>query len=94
MLNHLVRQAVQALGPQFETEVSKFTTAVKQMRPVAQPSSWLARPPRRPAPMAESRRVRDGNDALRGEAEIGTAAIRGGTVAGEHTVYLLGDSSV
>ncbi len=93
VLNHLVKQAVRALGPSFDSEVFE----IHHRRKADAPSGTALELARSAADAAhydwpDSRRVRDGKDALRGEKEVGTAAIRGGTVAGEHTVYLLGDS--
>ena len=81
VLNHLVRQAVQAWDLNSKLRSSKFTTAVKQMRPVAQPSSWLGRRGVR-LPMARKPSCSGWNDALRGEAEIGTAAYEVGRLPG------------
>lgn len=36
-------------------------------------------------------RVREGGEALRQQNEVGLAALRGGDVVGEHTVFLLGE---
>ena len=93
VLNQLVHHAVQALGPRFEPEVFEIHHRRKTDAPsgtALQLGATAARALGLEWP--KSRRVREGTSSERTANEIGTAAVRGGTVAGEHTVYLLGDA--
>ena len=93
VLNQLVQQAVAALGSEFDAEVFEIHHRMKEDAPsgtalrlaqTAAEASGLAWP--------DVRKNRDGRTGPRGEHEVGTAALRGGTVAGEHTVFLFGQS--
>ena len=93
VLNHLITQAVTALGPDFDTEVFEIHHRAKADAPsgtALQLAETAAAA--RGLPWPDSRRNRDGYTGAREQCEIGTAALRGGTVAGEHTVFLFGDS--
>ncbi len=93
VLNQLVAQAVSALGPDFDAEVFEIHHRLKADAPsgtALQLASTAASAAQFPWPA--SRRNRDGHTGPRGHEEIGTAALRGGTVAGEHTVFLFGQS--
>jgi 4-hydroxy-tetrahydrodipicolinate reductase len=93
VLNRLVAEASRALGDTFDLEVFEIHhrrkadapsgTALQLAETAAQAAS---------IPWPDGRRVRDGQTGLRGDAEVGTAALRGGSVAGEHTVYLFGEA--
>ncbi|MEE2789881.1 MAG: 4-hydroxy-tetrahydrodipicolinate reductase [Myxococcota bacterium] len=93
VLNRLVYQAVNALGPRFDAEVFELHHRKKNDAPSGT-ALQLGATAAEAAGMAwpESRRVREGPTPARSAHEIGTAALRGGTVAGEHTVFLLGDA--
>lgn len=93
VLNRLVAEAAKALGEHYDIEVLELHHRKKadapsgtalQLAETAAGSAGLSWP--------DSRRVRDGMTGPRQRAELGTAALRGGTVAGEHTVYFFGDS--
>ena len=93
VLNRLVADASRALGESFDLEVFEIHHRLKadapsgtalQLAQTAAESASLSWP--------ESRQVRDGITGPRGDGEVGTAALRGGTVAGEHTVYLFGEA--
>jgi 4-hydroxy-tetrahydrodipicolinate reductase len=93
VLNHLVAQAVTALGPDFDTEVFEIHHRLKTDAPSGTALQLAATAAAcRGLPWPESRRNREGNTGARSDVEIGTAALRGGTVAGEHTVFLFGQS--
>ena len=93
VLNQLVAMAAEALRDDFDCEVFEIHHRMKadapsgtalQLAQTAAQTSGIRWP--------DGRRVREGNTSARGTHEVGTAAIRGGRVAGEHTVYFLGDS--
>ena len=93
VLNRLVAEAAKALGETYDIEVLELHHRKKadapsgtalQLAETAADSAGL--------PWPEARRVRDGMTGPRQRSELGTAALRGGTVAGEHTVYFFGDS--
>lgn len=91
LLRTLVERAATALGPDWDTEVFEM----HHRRKVDAPSGtalMLGRTAARarglpwPEARADSRATR-----ARDPAEIGFAALRGGDVTGEHTVYFMGD---
>lgn len=93
VLNQLVAMAAVALKDDFDCEVFEIHHRMKadapsgtalQLAQTAAQTSGIDWP--------GGRRVREGNTSTRGLGEVGTAAIRGGRVAGEHTVYFLGNS--
>ena len=93
VLNHLIAQAVNALGPDFDAEVFEIHHRAKADAPSGTALQLAATAAAaRGLPWPDSRRNRDGHTGAREPCEIGTAALRGGTVAGEHTVFLFGDS--
>lgn len=90
LLTRLVRQAAAAL-PDFDAEVFEIHhrhkrdapsgTALHLGRAVAEGQGH---------PWPGSRALRDGPTGPRGPAEVGLAALRGGGVTGEHTVFFFG----
>lgn len=90
LLTRLVRQAAAAL-PDFDAEVFEIHhrhkrdapsgTALHLGRAVAEGQGH---------PWPGSRALRDGPTGPRGSAEVGLAALRGGGVTGEHTVFFFG----
>ena len=92
LLAHLVRQAAASLGPDWDIEVVEMHHRMK----VDAPSGTAlllgqAAADGRGIDLADSsERGRDGHTGARAEGAIGFASLRGGTVAGEHSVTFLG----
>jgi len=91
VLTDLVARAARALGPAFDMEVFEIHHRHKIDAPsgtalhlaeAAAEARGLAWP--------ESARTRQGQTGPRGDEELGLAALRGGAVTGEHTVYFFG----
>jgi 4-hydroxy-tetrahydrodipicolinate reductase len=93
MLAHLVREAAARLGPDFDIEIVEMHHRMKVDAPSG--TSLLlgeAAAAGRGIDLAShSERARDGQTGRRAEGAIGFAALRGGTVAGEHSVIFAGD---
>jgi 4-hydroxy-tetrahydrodipicolinate reductase len=93
LLAHLVREAANRLGPEWDIEVLEMHHRAK----VDAPSGTAlllgeAAAEGRGIDLAEnSERGRDGHTGARGLCAIGFASLRGGTVAGEHSVILAGE---
>lgn len=93
LLAHLVHEAAARLGSGWDIEVLEMHHRMK----VDAPSGTAlmlgeAAADGRGIVLAEnSERGRDGQIGRRGEGAIGFASLRGGTVAGEHSVILAGD---
>ena len=93
LLAHLVREAAARLGPEWDIEVLEMHHRMK----VDAPSGTAlllgeAAAAGRGIELAEnSERGRDGQTGRRAEGAIGFASLRGGTVAGEHSVILAGE---
>jgi 4-hydroxy-tetrahydrodipicolinate reductase len=93
LLAHLVREAAASLGPQWDIEVVEMHHRMK----VDAPSGTAlllgqAAADGREVDLAEhSERGRDGHTGVRGAGAIGFASLRGGTVAGEHSVIFAGE---
>ncbi len=93
VLTRLVAEAARAMGPTAEVEVFELHhhgkadapsgTALKLARAAAE-GQGLGWPHARAA-------VRDGVTGPRAPGQVGIAALRGGEVPGEHTVYLFGE---
>lgn len=91
VLAALVRQATRALGPTFQAEVFELHHRHKADAPsgtALRLAAAAAEGAGLPWPAARAP-VRDGL-RVRGDAEVGLSAARGGDVVGEHTVFLLG----
>jgi len=93
MLAHLVREAASRLGDDWDIEIVE----THHRRKVDAPSGTAlllgkAAAKGRGIDLADhSIRVRDGITGARATGSIGFASLRGGSVAGDHTVYLLAD---
>ncbi|MEX0341327.1 MAG: 4-hydroxy-tetrahydrodipicolinate reductase [Erythrobacter sp.] len=93
LLAHLVREAASRLGPDWDIEIVEM----HHRRKVDAPSGTAlllgeAAAQGRGVDLAQnSERGRDGHTGARTEGAIGFAALRGGTVAGEHSVILAGE---
>ena len=92
LLAHLVSEAAAKLGPEWDIEIVEMHHRLK----VDAPSGTAlllgeAAAAGRGIPLsANSERGRDGLTGVRGEGAIGFASLRGGTVAGEHSVIFAG----
>ena len=93
LLAHLVREAASRLGPDWDIEIVEM----HHRRKVDAPSGTAlllgeAAASGRGIDLAANRESgRDGHTGARKEGAIGFAALRGGTVAGEHSVILAGN---
>ncbi len=92
LLAHLVREAAARLGPDWDIEVLEMHHRMK----VDAPSGTAkllgeAAANGRGIDLVDHRdAVRDGHTGARREGDIGFASLRGGTVAGDHSVILAG----
>ncbi|WP_057884298.1 4-hydroxy-tetrahydrodipicolinate reductase [Tsuneonella troitsensis] len=93
LLAHLVREAAARLGPQWDIEVLELHHRMKVDAPsgTALLLGEAAAEGRGIDLAAHSERGRDGHTGRRAEGAIGFASLRGGTVAGEHSVILAGE---
>src|SRR6478609_6550838 len=93
LLAHLVREAAGRLGPEWDVEVLEMHHRMK----VDAPSGTAlllgqAAAEGRGIDLADhSERGRDGQTGARARGAIGFASLRGGTVAGDHTVIFAGE---
>jgi 4-hydroxy-tetrahydrodipicolinate reductase len=92
LLTVLVRQAAQALGPEYDIEIVEMHHRMKVDAPsgtalmLGEAAAWG-----RGANLADlAERGRDGATGPRGEGAIGFASLRGGDVIGEHEVIFAG----
>lgn len=94
LLSHLVRQAAASLGEDWDIEIVETHHRMK----VDAPSGTAlllgeAAAKGRGIPLeGNAERGRDGITGKRAQGAIGFASLRGGTVAGEHSVYFLSDN--
>jgi 4-hydroxy-tetrahydrodipicolinate reductase len=94
LLAALVKRAAASLGPEFDIEVLEM----HHNRKVDAPSGTAlllgnaAADGRKIALREHAVRSRDGHTGARKEGDIGFAALRGGTVVGDHTVIFAGRS--
>lgn len=91
VLTDLVARAARALGPAFDMEVFE----IHHRHKIDAPSGTAlhlaeAAATARDLPWPDASRARHGITAPRGDDEVGLAALRGGAVTGEHTVYFFG----
>jgi len=87
VLTRLVRQAAQALGDDFDIEITETHHRQKADAPSGTAKALLkAADPNGAHPVVHGR---EGRPGARGH-EIGIHALRGGTVAGEHSVHFFG----
>jgi 4-hydroxy-tetrahydrodipicolinate reductase len=93
LLAHLVREAASRLGPEWDIEVLEMHHRMKVDAPsgTALLLGEAAAEGRGIDLAAHSERGRDGQTGARGRGAIGFASLRGGTVAGEHTVIFAGE---
>src|SRR5262249_46376535 len=94
LLTSLVEQAARVLGDEFDIEVLEMHHHRKVDAPsgTALALGQAAAKGRRVELAAKSQRVRDGHTGPRRTGDIGFATLRGGDVAGEHTVMFAGPS--
>jgi 4-hydroxy-tetrahydrodipicolinate reductase len=93
LLAHLVREAAARLGPQWDIEVLEMHHRMKVDAPsgTAVLLGEAAARGRGIILSEHSERGRDGHTGAREAGAIGFASLRGGTVAGEHSVILAGE---
>ena len=93
LLAHLVREAASRLGEDWDIEIVETHHRMKVDAPsgTALLLGQAAAEGRDIDLAARSARGRDGITGARTAGEIGFASLRGGTVAGDHTVYFLAD---
>ncbi len=93
ILAALVKQAARALDPSFDIEIVEMHHRMKVDAPsgTALLLGEAAAKGRDIALKDHSVRVRDGHTGARKTGDIGFAALRGGTVVGDHTVILAGN---
>jgi 4-hydroxy-tetrahydrodipicolinate reductase len=93
LLAHLVREAAARLGPGWDVEVLEMHHRMKVDAPsgTALLLGQAAAEARGIELDAHSERGRDGCTGPRADGAIGFASLRGGTVAGEHSVILAGE---
>jgi 4-hydroxy-tetrahydrodipicolinate reductase len=93
LLAYLVREAASRLGPEWDIEVLEMHHRMKVDAPsgTALLLGEAAAEGRGITLSEHSERGRDGHTGRREEGAIGFASLRGGTVAGEHSVILAGD---
>lgn len=93
LLAHLVREAAGRLGPDWDIEIVEMHHRMKVDAPsgTALLLGQAAAEGRGIDLAAHSERGRDGHTGAREPGAIGFAALRGGTVAGDHSVILAGE---
>lgn len=93
LLSHLVREAAARLGPDWDIEVLEMHHRMKVDAPsgTALLLGEAAAEARGIDLASHSESGRDGHTGARAEGAIGFAALRGGTVAGEHNVIFAGE---
>lgn len=93
LLAHLVREAAARLGPEWDIEVLEMHHRMKVDAPsgTALLLGEAAAAGRKIELSTHSERARDGIPGQRQAGAIGFASLRGGTVAGEHSVFLAGE---
>ena len=93
LLAHLVREAAARLGPEWDIEILEMHHRMKVDAPsgTALLLGEAAASGRQIELAAHSERGRDGHTGAREQGTIGFASLRGGTVAGEHSVILAGE---
>jgi 4-hydroxy-tetrahydrodipicolinate reductase len=84
VLAALAEQAKQALGSDFDVELLDLHHRMKKDAPSGTALAVLE-------PLIRDRELVYGRPGLRKPEQVGVVSLRGGDVAGEHTVYFLGD---
>ena len=94
LLAHLVREAAQRLGPDWDIEIVETHHRMKVDAPsgTALLLGEAAADGRREALGDVAQRGRDGLTGARVPGAIGFASLRGGSVAGDHAVHFLADN--
>ncbi len=94
LLAHLVREAAQRLGDDWDIEIVETHHRMKVDAPsgTALLLGEAAASGRNIALADNSERGRDGITGKRGVGTVGFASLRGGSVAGDHTVHFLADN--
>ncbi len=94
LLAHLVREAASRLGEDWDIEIVETHHRMKVDAPsgTALLLGEAAAKGRGIALEGHAERGRDGITGARGAGNIGFASLRGGTVAGDHTVHFLADN--
>ncbi len=93
LLAHLVRDAAKSLGPEWDIEIVEMHHRLKVDAPSGT-AKLLGEAAAEGRGIALSENTESGRDGMTGErasGAIGFAALRGGTVAGDHSVILAGD---
>jgi 4-hydroxy-tetrahydrodipicolinate reductase len=90
LLAELVERAARVLGPDWDIEVAEIHHRMKADAPSGTALMLGEAAARGRGTPLNAERGRDGTGLKRGSGAIGFAAIRGGTVAGEHDVMFLG----
>lgn len=90
VLRELVRQAAAKLGADFDVEIFEAHHRHKRDAPSGT-AYWLGESVREARNELEEVDARAGVDARREHDSLGYAAVRGGDVAGEHTVFFFGE---
>lgn len=93
LLAHLVREAAARLGEDWDIEIAESHHRMKVDAPsgTALLLGEAAAAGRGIDLAAHAQRGRDGINGARKRGDIGFASLRGGTVAGDHTVHFLGE---
>ncbi|WP_375290290.1 4-hydroxy-tetrahydrodipicolinate reductase [Qipengyuania sp.] len=93
LLAHLVKEAASRLGPDWDIEIIEMHHRMKVDAPsgTALLLGEAAAAGRGVSLEDASDRARDGHTGARKEGDIGFASLRGGTVAGEHSVIFAGE---
>lgn len=94
LLAHLVKEAAQRLGEDWDIEIAETHHRMKVDAPsgTALLLGEAAAAGRGVHLAQEAVRGRDGMTGARGPGSIGFASLRGGSVAGDHTVHFLADN--
>ena len=94
LLAHLVREAAQRLGPEWDIEIVETHHRMKRDAPSGTALLLGEAAARgRGVPLDDvAQRGRDGITGAREIGAIGFASLRGGTVAGDHAVHFLADN--
>ena len=94
LLAHLVREAAGRLGEDWDIEITETHHRMKVDAPsgTALLLGEAAAQGRGIALDGHNARGRDGNTGARARGDIGFASLRGGSVAGDHTLHFLGQS--
>ena len=90
LLAELVEQAARVLGPEWDIEIAEIHHRMKADAPSGTALALGEAAARGRGTQLQAERGRDGTGLKREPGAIGFAALRGGTVAGDHDVLFLG----